>query len=166
MRAEIWIDGFNLFYRWELTRDGFRSAPDIGEAVDERLQILAHALDRRRRRAIVFLDGGLQTGQETRHGLRVRSPGPGRKADAMMVEYLQGRPGRAHNVTAVSSDRALAANLRGLGAEICTAEEFIDWLHAQRPRREESGRPARQLSPMEVNMWVKEFEKPKAEKDS
>lgn len=122
--GDIWIDGFNLFHRWARTRDGFRPQGDIVRAQDEALRALASALGRARGRCTLFMDGGLRYEARTLGGVRIRYPGPGRKADDLILEAFAGRGGGG-KVHVVTSDNALAAAVRGRGGGVIKADDFI-----------------------------------------
>ncbi len=158
MRAKIWLDGFNFFHRWPPTAGRLRASGRDGEiarVLGQALGRLAEALGARRGRVIVFLDGGLRRESRTQNGLRVVYAGPGQKADDALVEKIRGT-GRRPDVTAVTSDRELAARLRAHGLTVAPAEEFAAWLTRQRPAAAAPG-PERALSPDEVREWLEIF---------
>lgn len=162
-QGEIWIDGFNLLYRWRETAALFQPGSDIVTAQELGLRLLSRRLGVRRGRCLVFMDGGVRRESLSADGLRVRYPGPGAKADDLLEEALRAREGRHHrDLTVVSSDRVLAADLRRQGARIMTAEEFITGVlqaaqpvdRRDRPVDRERTRP---LSEGEVDYWLREF---------
>ena len=157
---EYWIDGFNLFHRWETTREAFQTpGADMGAVQTRSLRALGKLLGRRAGRIVVFLDGGPHA-LSTRVGdLRVRWPGPGRSADRMLEEALQGRGAAAATVCAVTDDRELAAGLSYLGATRWTVSEFLAWAERARPaeRSPEFERKCRRLSPAEIEGWLDYF---------
>ena len=161
MTGETWIDGFNLFRHWEATRGLFVDG-DVARALDKALRIFARRLEGRARRTVVYLDGGVRRGRMEEYGLRIVLAGPGGKADDRMAEDLAERDDRARRVTAVSSDRELAATLRGLGATVLRVDEFLSGVERRNrsgKRREsrEMSEKFRVLSPAEVKAWVELF---------
>ncbi len=155
---ETWIDGFNLFHKWSRTRRLFRRGGDIARAQTRALSMLADALGKHVRFYTVFMDGGLRYEAVTVKGLKVRYPGPGKKADELLVETMNTR--KRGRVGVVTGDRSLAANLRAHGAKIIDAEAFIRNTLVSAPARTEDDQAYRdkQLSPDEVNLWLREFE--------
>lgn len=162
MAEELWIDGFNLFHQWSRTREAFRPGGDIASAQEHALRTLARALDRAAPRTVVFMDGGPERTAFTVGRMRVRYPGPGAKADDLMVERLQAK--RAGQVRAVTDDRLLRDTLRARGAKTVGVEAFIrDRLATPGTSRGADERPEerekhRELTPDEVEAWVREFE--------
>ncbi|MBN2712499.1 MAG: NYN domain-containing protein [Planctomycetes bacterium] len=161
MANETWIDGFNLFHRWDETREGFSAfrnpATDMAGLQENALRLLSSALAKRAG-VIVFMDGGLSQGSQIIHGLRVRFPGPGKKADDAMVESLDAKQGRARSVTAVTSDRGLAATLRSYGAKIITVEDFIARSLQRKPGKKQPPQyKTANLSKHEVDDWLEYF---------
>jgi len=169
MTEETWIDGFNLFRHWEATRGLFPDG-DVARAVDKSLRVLARHLGGRAGRTVVYLDGGLHRGRSDIYGLRVVLAGPGGKADDRMADDLADLDTGTRRVTAVSSDRELAATLRGLGATVLRADEFLSGMARRnkggKRRGPRDGRAAdsraapekfRVLSPAEVAAWVELF---------
>jgi len=159
MREEIWIDGFNLFYAWPETAPLLRASADIGATLAICLRRLARFLGNYRRRAIVFLDGGLTAGFDNIDGLSVRYAGSGGKADDLMRKHLGGDERRARRVTAVSNDRGLSGSLRMLGVEMMTAKDFLAII-AKKARRSQRAAADIRLSPSEIETWVEIFNAP------
>ncbi len=159
MREEIWIDGFNLFYAWPETAPLLRGAGEIGSALAMCLRRLAAFLGSYRRRALVFLDGGLTSGFANIGGVGVRYAGPGRKADDLMRAHLGGDERRGRRITAVSNDRLLASSLKMFGVEIMTAEDFFALFGKKNRARSKAVADVR-LLPSEVEAWVQIFSIP------
>lgn len=163
MSLEVWIDGLNLFHRWEATAPSFheRGMPDerFAVAVDSALAQLAAALGTKRRGVTVFLDGGVRTESVTRHGIRVRFAGPGLKADDLMQEALDARGNKARLVQVVTDDRALAAALRARGAKLQRVEKFAQ--DKLKPKRGGSSTGAtykqRTVPAHEIEAWLDIF---------
>jgi len=165
MIEETWIDGFNLFRHWEATRGLFADG-DVGRAIDKSLRALARRLEGRAKRTVVYIDGGTHRGRAEAYGLRVVLAGPGGKADDRMADDLAAMDDRARRVTAVSSDRELAATLRGFGATVLRVDEFLSGMERGRRAsgkksggknadgRREAPEKFRVLSPAEVAAWV------------
>lgn len=122
---EIWIDGFNLFYKWHRTRDDFKPGCDIKFAQEASLRRLSDALQNNRKRTIVFMDGGIERHSLTFAGMRVKFPGNGKKADELMEEQARGKQNNSR-VLAVTSDRFLAATLRRYRLKILDSTKFIE----------------------------------------
>ncbi len=160
MEEEIWIDGFNLFYRWKRTQNMFRQGADIATAPEQALKLLAHALGKRRARVSVFMDGGWSREGADRYGLRVRYAGPGGKADAILVEAAQGLGARAQRVAVVTDDLELGGSLRLLGVIVTKLRDFIPRLTGSGPSASDSPEEAhkqRQPSRHEVDAWLEVF---------
>lgn len=121
---ELWIDGFNLFYKWDRTKHLFGRNCDIKHAQEESLRLLAINLGKKRSRSIVFMDGGLERECLTLHGLRIRYPGSGKKADSLLEEFARAKTSNKR-ILAVTSDRYLAATLRRNRIQIIDSEKFI-----------------------------------------
>ena len=131
---EYWLDGFNLFYRWEATRAAFSSHHDIAATQEKAIRLLSRALAEQRRHTVVFLDGGLRREELVVAGLQVRYCGPGNKADDYMTNSLAGiNPRERRAVIAVSNDRELRNQLQQLGATCLGADEFLAVLEKRKP---------------------------------
>lgn len=167
--GDIWIDGFNLFHQWRETATLFQPGGDVVQAQQLALRLLARKLHNRRGRCVVFMDGGVQREAGTIDGVRVRYPGPGQKADDLMDEALRGRQGARNNqLTVVTSDRTLAADLRRQGARILSAVEFISGvLNASSPgdprNRPVDPQRVQPLPESEVDYWLDVFSSPPEE---
>lgn len=158
--GDIWIDGFNLFHRWTRTREGFRPQGDIVQAQDDAIRALAMALGRTRGRCTLFMDGGLRYEARTLAGLRIRFPGPGRKADDLILEAFAGRGGGG-KVHVVTSDNQLAAAVRGRGGAVIKADDFIATYLVPRGGSGEddpgAGKPP-EPDEQEVAYWLRHFD--------
>ncbi len=154
---QLWIDGFNLFYKWNRTRELFKSGCDINNAQQESIRELAIHLGNWRNRSILFMDGGPEASAMTLHGLRIRYPGGGKKADGLLEEFARGRTGNLR-ILAVTSDRALAATLRRNRLQIMPCEKFIrEFLTGSSRSTNYSQKQDYKLSPEEVEEWLKLF---------
>lgn len=158
---ETWIDGFNLFYRWSRTRNAFRAARDTPPPQEHALHLLAQALDALAGRCIVYMDGGPHASTGCIQHLRVRYPGPGRKADDLLLEALSGRGKGARQVCVVTDDRDLAASARALGA---AHQRIEDWIRTTLHPHRGPQRPSRATEPKpsapdgaEVDEWMNYF---------
>jgi len=58
-------------------------------------------------------------------GLRYRMPGPGKRADELLAEFLAGAGDRASRVEVVTDDRALATRVTDLGGRATRVESFL-----------------------------------------
>jgi hypothetical protein len=157
---QLWIDGFNFFYRWPPTAELFARRENIPEALDAAVRLLTCALPKRKN-ALLFLDGGKARGSETRHGLRLLYAGPGGKADDVLLEKLRGT-GNRRNVRVVTDDRQLASLARTEGAGIIRLEEFCKSLNSggknDGRRQQEQVMKEKKLEPFEVDAWLEIFE--------
>ena len=158
---ELWIDGFNLFYKWDKTKNYFKPNCDIKIAQEESIRQLAIALDRKRSRSILFMDGGLERTSMTIHGLRIKYPGGGKKADSLLEEYARAKTSNK-KVLAVTSDRALAATLRRNKLQIIDSEKFIkEFLIVQNNAYDYNEMKPEVISAEEVEEWLKIFSEEK-----
>ncbi len=154
---ELWIDGFNLFYKWEKTRHLFGRNCDIKIATEEGIRQLAIHLGKKRSRSILFMDGGLERASITLHGLRIRYPGSGNKADALLQEYARGKTTNKR-ILAVTSDRSLAATLRRNRIQIIDSEKFIkDFLVGQKSAYNYNEEKPEITSAQEIEEWLEIF---------
>ena len=154
---ELWIDGFNLFYKWNKTRELFRPGGDIRFAQEESIRLLAITLNRKRNRCILFMDGGPEAATMTLHGLRIKYPGGGKKADSLLEEFARGRTGR-QRILAVTSDRALAATLRRNQIQIIDSNKFIRDFLTNTTREKNYPEVKPEISdPAEVEEWLNIF---------
>ena len=155
----IWIDGYNLFYRWSATTDLFASNLRDDATLPHRLELackrLSTALGKKRKMTLLFLDGGQQTGFGTHFGLRVSYAGPGKKADNQLIEALQGK---REKVTVVTDDRALAASLRADGGRIQSVEKFVKTLGSTKRKSKDEAYKQQDMSPQDVEAWLEFFE--------
>ena len=155
---ELWIDGFNLFYKWSRTRDLFKPGCDIQLAQQESIRLLATSLNSKRNRCILFMDGGPEPTSMTLHGLRIKYPGSGQKADSLLEEFARGRTSN-QRVLAVTSDRALAATLRRNRVQIIDSNKFIrDFLNNTSSRQHNQPEIKPEITdPAEVEEWIRIF---------
>ncbi len=154
---QLWIDGFNLFYKWNRTRQLFKNGCDINTAQQESIRELAIYLGNWRNRSILFMDGGPEASSMTLHGLRIRYPGGGKKADGLLEEYARGRTSNLR-ILAVTSDRALAATLRRNRLQIMPCEKFIrEFLSNKNQSNNYTEKKDYTLSPEEVEEWLRIF---------
>lgn len=154
---ELWIDGFNLFYKWNKTKNYFKPNCDIKMAQEESIRQLAIALGRKRNRSILFMDGGLEQASMTIHGLRIKYPGGGKKADSLLEEYARAKTSNK-KILAVTSDRALAATLRRNRLQIIDSEKFIkEFLVVQHNAYDGNEIKPEITSSEEVEEWLKIF---------
>lgn len=182
MNKEFWLDGFNFFHHWDVTKGLLRpdSGFDIVKAVERSLRMLGRRLGSRCGMTVVYLDGGLDR-REARLGmLRVRYAGPGRKADDRLADDLDDLRDNARLVTAVSNDRELKARLRAGGAACLGVGEYLSLLEGDKGKGGAKGggkharanagakggasvdaeimrEKCRILSPSEVNAWLDFF---------
>lgn len=166
MQPEYWIDGFNFFHLWSETRPLFQRGADVIYGQQEGLRRLAMFLGKRKKRMLVFMDGGVRYEVTNRFGFQVRYPGPGKKADDLMIEAIRARGEKAGKVIVVSSDRQLATTLRVHGARCISVDDFL----AEMGRKSQKNRRAsstlhpnerykeHQPDAVEVEAWLKLFE--------
>ncbi len=148
------IDGHNLIGQM---RNISLSDPDDEEQLLERL---ASYQSRRRDEMVVVFDsgpqGGLPGGGRREGGLRVVYARAGQRADDVIIRLVRARGGSTCQV--VTSDRAVQAEVRGLGANVIPSQEFARRLQPapqNAPRRpSEKERPP---SASEVEAWLEIF---------
>ena len=134
---------------------------------DDESQLLARlsAYQRRRRdEMIVVFDSGLQAGlpgspQRHESGLRVVYARTGQRADDVIVRLVHARGGRDCRV--VSSDRAVQAEVRALGAQVIPAPEFAQRLRPEATRPQAPSEKERPPSASEVEAWLEIFARAK-----
>lgn len=148
------IDGHNLIGQM---RDISLADPDDEEQL---LQRLAAYRRRRRRQITVVFDageyGGLPGGREPHlAGIRVLYARRGQRADDVICRLVrQSRDRRGCLV--VTSDRAVAAEVRALGGDVISSQDFARELAAT-PGQAPLPDKERPLSEGEVEEWLKMF---------
>ena len=149
------IDGHNLIGQM---RDLALSDPDDEQQLVERLA----AYRRRRRRSEITVvfdpspDGGPPLRAEREYGgVRVIYASAGQRADEVICRLVR-RARDRRGLTVISSDRAVQAEVRALGARVIAAHEFARQLAPARPR--EPGRKETPPTPEEVEDWLRLFE--------
>lgn len=149
------VDGHNLIGQM---RDISLTDPDDEAQLVERL-----AAYRRRRRAEITVvfdpspDGGPPLEETLQQGgVRVIYARPGQRADEVICRLVR-RARDRRSLTVISSDRAVQAEARYLGARVIPAHEFARRLRP--PRRREPGRKELPPSPQEVEEWLRLFER-------
>ena len=147
---EVIIDGYNLLMK--VGRLAARlQAGELYRSREMMLYLLARSRRRDLHAATVFFDSrrldpgrlpgpegtSLRIRRESRGELGVVFSPPGVEADAVIKEYLEERAllGKAGQALLVTSDRALAAYARSLGARIETSEECAKALVGHRRAR-------------------------------
>jgi predicted RNA-binding protein with PIN domain len=180
--VETLIDGYNLLMKIGRLADKLRG----GELMRSR-EMLLYMLSRSRRKdlnsATVFFDSGrmrlgklpppegtnLRVQRQRRGALGVVFSPPGVEADEVIKDYLEERRllQKTDRVKLVTSDRALAAYARSVGAGIETSEECARHLvghrrprHGRRQKRErpEPGKELAAPTDEEVEAWLRYFD--------
>lgn len=146
------IDGHNLIGQ---IKDLSLSDPDDEEQLLERLAVY----QRRRHSPItVVFDPGSHGGPAAsveHSGIHVLYARSGQKADDVICRLVRQARDRQGCVV-VSSDRAIQAEVRRLGATVVSAQEFARQLTAL-PRPKTPSQKERPPSPAEVEAWLKIF---------
>jgi predicted RNA-binding protein with PIN domain len=118
------VDGYNLLYA--------RGEAPAPESRARLVRDLVHWATRRGRRVLLVFDAwerGARDAGEERHGpVTVHFTRHGQRADAYIVEWLEGRP----EAVVVTSDRAVQQGARRRGAAVLDSERFLDRLDAVR----------------------------------
>lgn len=145
--------------------DGHNLIPKVGlrlDAIDDEMELIAILQEfcrMEQRQVEVFFDGApagqagtRKLGAVTAHFVRL-----GESADNAIRNHLRRLGKRARNWTVVSSDRQVQAEARALHAEVTSSDSFAAML---KQAREAAPKPAadRNLSPKEVDDWLKLFE--------
>jgi predicted RNA-binding protein with PIN domain len=114
----------------------------------------------------VIFDAG-QTYQaanrQTRGGINIHFAPHGHTADQIIIRRLR-KERNAQALRVVTSDRAIQRVARQVGVRVVTAPEFVEQLLAE-PFADEAEAGSQediQLSPTEVEAWLKIFGKPKS----
>lgn len=149
----ILIDGHNLIGQMKTIS---LADPDDEEQLIERLVTYQR---RRRRKITVVFDAGAHVGPSSEYeqrtaGVRIIYARPGQRADDVICRIVRDSSDR-RGWLVVSSDRAVQAEVRYLGASIIAADQFARELaipRLQAPQEEE-----RSLSPSEVDEWLRIF---------
>ena len=145
--------------------DGHNLIPKLGLRLDsmddemELISILQEFCRVERRQVEVYFDGAPapQAGQRKLGAIRAHFVRLGDSADNAIRGKLKGLGKSARNWTVVSSDRQVQAEARAASAEVISSEAFAGMLKRARdssPKPE----PERNLSPKEVEDWLKLFE--------
>jgi len=146
------IDGHNLIPKVGLRLDSYDDEMDLVELLREFCRL-------RRKRIEVYFDGA-PAGQAGTHSLgtvKAHFVRAGTTADAAIAGRLKKMGRSAKNWTVVSSDRQVQAEARAARAKVLSSEEFARLLY-QVPRRESNNPPTeRNVSPSEVDEWLKIF---------
>jgi len=151
------IDGNNLLGSW-----GGPAVPGDGRALV--LRRVAEFCRRKGARAVLVFDGAPfrpDLDAQQLGAVSVRFPGPGRDADSLVREIVDGSP-RPGELTVVTSDKPLYSYARTRGARVLRAHE---WNALARegppPPRATKGRPAASREKPEretdVEGWLKKF---------
>jgi hypothetical protein len=134
------IDGDNLLGTWP-----GRSRKDAEK------RTLAREVDalrrREKRRVVLVFDGSPPPGVS--YGADVLFSGPGRKADAVVLELLR-RERDPRGWTVVTNDRSLADQCRYVGAKIEAARTFRERLALDGPGEKPD-------APGELDYWLRQF---------
>jgi predicted RNA-binding protein with PIN domain len=134
------VDGDNVLGTWP-----GRSRSD---AAKRQLVREVAGLERReRRRIVVVFDGTAPPGVS--YGSGVHFSGPGRKADALILELLR-READVAGWTVVTGDRALADQCRWAGAS-------VEGPPALRRRIETAGEEEKPQTADDVDYWLEQF---------
>lgn len=121
----FWIDAFNLFHRWNKTSALFATVHTDPQRIHNiAFQTLSNAIGKARSRTTLFMDGGVNYHSCTVSGLKIRYPGPGKKADNLLEEAARARQNN-RNTAVITSDNFLAATMRRNGTKIISCDEFI-----------------------------------------
>lgn len=101
-------------------------------------------------------DGRVPDGATFR-GIKVRYPPRGSDADAVIERLVASDPNR-RGLTVVTSDRRLAAEVRGLGARVVRSGEFRKQMVAAESSAAEAGDPGdADSAPGSVDEWMRYF---------
>jgi len=140
------IDGDNLLGTWPGRRRSDAEKRALVREID--------ALRRReQRRLVVVFDGSPPPGVS--YGADVHYSGPGRKADALILELLK-RERDPRGWTVVTGDRSLADQCRFVGARIEAPKGFREKLRVDTAGEKPDAAD-------EVGYWLEQFEKGKPE---
>jgi predicted RNA-binding protein with PIN domain len=134
------IDGDNLLGTWP---GRSRSDADKRALVRE----VDRLTRREKRRIVVVFDGSAPPGVS--YGADVLFSGPGRKADAVILELLRGESDR-RGWTVITNDRSLADQCRYVGARVEAAKTF-------RERLSSDGAGEKPETPGDIDYWLSEF---------
>lgn len=145
--------------------DGHNLIPKLGlrlDSVDDEMELIAILQEFcrvERRQVEVFFDGApagqagtRKLGAVTAHFVQI-----GDSADNAIRNHLKRLGKNARNWTVVSSDRQVQAEARAVYAEVTSSEAFAAMLKQARDSTPKPGAD-RNLSPREVEDWLKLFE--------
>jgi len=133
------IDGDNLLGTWPGRRRSDADKRMLAREID--------ALRRReKRRVVLVFDGSPPPGVS--YGADVLFSGPGRKADALIVEILRGESD-PRGWTVITNDRSLADQCRFVGAHISPVKAFREQLRPD-ASAEKPDQP-------DVDYWLSQF---------
>lgn len=146
------IDGHNLI----------GADPDIRLEDPEDEARLIRRLERfsraERRRITVYFDRGQLAGTDPRAGglVSVRFSRTGIPADTAILNHIRSLGGAARNWTVVTSDRALQAAVRELGARVQRSEDFLAEMSRTATPSEDRARES-EMPAEELEEWLRLF---------
>lgn len=145
--------------------DGHNLIPKLGlslRSVDDEMQLVARLQDfcrAERKQVEVYFDGAPagQTGPRrlglvTAHFVRL-----GSTADAAIRARLKSLGRAARNWTVVTSDRAVQADARAVGAAVVSSDEFARQVNASTRAAGKRSAPETGMSDAEVEEWLRLF---------
>lgn len=145
--------------------DGHNLIPKLGlslRSVDDEMQLVARLQDfcrAERKQVEVYFDGAPagQTGTRrlglvTAHFVRL-----GSTADAAIRARLKSLGRAARNWTVVTSDRAVQADARAVGAAVVSSDEFARQVNASTRAAGKRSAPETGMSDAEVEEWLRLF---------
>jgi hypothetical protein len=136
------IDGDNLLGTWP---GRSRSDADKRALVRE----VDRLTRREKRRIVVVFDGVAPPGVS--YGADVLFSGPGRKADALILELLRGESDK-RGWTVITNDRSLADQCRYVGARVEATKTF-------RERLVSDGGGEKPETPGDIDYWLEQFDR-------
>ncbi len=149
--------------------DGHNLIPKLGlslRSMDDELQLVARLQDwcrAERRQVEVYFDGApagqagtRKMGSVTAHFVRL-----GTTADAAIRSRLKSLGRGARNWTVVTSDRAVQAEARAVGAEIVSSDAFAGQVHASTRAGGQTSKQEAGMSDAEVEEWLRLFREKK-----
>lgn len=145
--------------------DGHNLIPQLGLSlrnVDDEMQLAARLQDfcrAERKQVEVYFDGApagqvgtRRLGLVTAHFVRL-----GSTADAAIRVRLKSLGRAARNWTVVTSDRAVQAEARAVGAVVISSEEFARQVNASTRAADKGSAPEAAMSKEEVEEWLRIF---------
>jgi predicted RNA-binding protein with PIN domain len=157
-RPHIIIDGYNFVLR-QYSID-FTNEHALWDAREKLVHQMIAYLGQKQIRITIVFDGQDLKGISEKHrpaGISVRFSKAPQKADPLILEIIR-KSNAKKNITLVTSDRPLARLAAGYGCETIGVSEFEQKMVRKQQKFEHTEKYNANLSPKEIEEWLKIFE--------